>query len=409
MRLSFSVVALQSTSITTWFPLLRKGIANESNIVMIRLLFVIPEYSHGGTNKSLENLLSLIDKTKYQISVYCLYEDGGDYYKNEFSPYILKKSQLYYWMHDNVVTRKVMGLYNMLTKRQNFKWLYQREVRYLQRKYDFDTVIAYQEGNATMFVSFFANITKIAWIQFDYAMINNKADLRLAKQYYDKYHRIVCVSEAAMKSMLSVYPEYTDKATYIYNTVNTIFITEQAEDKSIEVPYLKGVFNILSVGRFVGLKNFHQIPIMASRIMEMTQKPFCWYIMGEGEYLGEIERSIKEYNVANYVKLIKAQENPYPFFKQADLHVCLSDYESFSYTLAEAKTLHTPVLSNDFPVAYEVVDSSTGWIANLKDMMQLLARVIDNEGGEYERKKASIMNYQYFNKAILQKFEGLLQ
>ena len=376
---------------------------------MKKVLFVIPEYSHGGTNKSLENLLSQIDKTKYQISVYCLYEDGGDYYKKVFAPYVQKKSRLYYWMHDNVWTRKVMGLYNKLKKRDNFEWLYQREVRCLQRKFDFDVVIAYQEGIATEFVSYFTDVKKVAWIHFDYSMLKDKVNLRATKRYYDKFQRIVCVSESAIKSMLSVYPEYKDKATFIYNTVNSEYINRQAEDKSINVPFSKNVFNILSVGRFVGVKNFHLIPEMASKIKEITQKPFCWYIMGEGECQNIIERNIQEYNVANNVKLIKAQENPYPFFKQVDLHVCLSDYESFSYTLAEAKTLHTPVLSNDFPVVYEVVDSLTGWIANIKDMPQLLARIIDNEGGEYERKKASIMNYQYVNKEILQKLEGLLQ
>lgn len=377
---------------------------------LMKLLFVIPEYSHGGTNKSLENLLSLIDKTKYQISLYCLYEDGGDYYKKVFAPYVLKKSLFYYWAHDNVWTRKVMGLYNKLTKRNNFEWLYRREAHYLQKKYDFDTVIAYQEGTATEFVSYFNDdVKKSAWIHFDYSMWKGRADIRSAKRYFDKYHRIVCVSDAAMKSMLSVYPEYRDKATFIYNTVNSEYINRHAEDKSIGVPFSKIVFNIFSIGRFVGVKNFHLIPEMASKIKEMTQKPFCWYIMGEGEYQIIIERSIQEYNVANHVKLIKAQENPYPFFKQADLHVCLSDYESFSYTLAEAKTLHTPVFSNDFPVAYEVVDDSTGWIVNINDMPQLLARIIDNVDGEYDKKKASVMKFEYSNQTILQKIDELFE
>lgn len=377
---------------------------------MKKLLFVIPEYSHGGTNKSLENLLSLIDKTKYDISIYCLYEDGGDYYKKVFAPYVLKKSMLYYWTHDNEWTRKVMGLYNKLTNRSNFEWLYNREVRWLQKKNAFDVVVAYQEGTATEFVSYFNdNVKKTAWIHFDYSMWKGRADIRSAKRYYDNYHRIVCVSEVAMISMLSVYPEYKDKATFIYNTVNSEYINRQAEDKSINVPFSRNVFNILSVGRFVGVKNFHLIPKIVAEIKEKTKKPFCWYIMGDGEYLGEIERSIKEYDVANCVKLIQAQENPYPFFKQADLHVCLSDYESFSYTLAEAKILHTPVLSNDFPVANEVVDDSTGWIANIKDMPQVLAQIIGNENGVYDRKKVTVNNYLYINKEILQIFDNIFE
>jgi glycosyltransferase involved in cell wall biosynthesis len=376
---------------------------------MKKLLFIIPEYSHGGTNKSLENLLSLIDKTKYQISVYCLYEDGGDYYKRIFEPYILKKSRLYYWLHDNVVTRKVMGLYNKLTKKNNFERLYKREVRFLQKKYNFDTVVAYQEGTTTMFGSYFTNVNKIAWIHFDYSMLKNKVNLRATKRYYDTYHRIVCVSRAAMESMLSVYPEYDDKAAYLYNTINTSYIKEQADDKSIKLPYSKNVFNILSIGRFVVVKNFHLIPEMVSRIKNFAQKPFCWYIMGAGVNQSVIEEKIKEHHVENYVKLIQTQENPYPFFKQADIHICLSAFESFSYTLAEAKILHTPVLSNNFPVAYEVVDNSCGWIANIEEMPQLLARIINNENGEYDKKKATVMKYEYSNQTILQKIDELFE
>ena len=375
---------------------------------MKKILFVIPEYSHGGTNKSLENLLSLIDKKKYKISIYCLYEDGGEYYKRVFARYVLKKSRLYYWLHDNCYTRKVMGLYNKLTKRSNFEWLYQREVQYLEKKYAFDVVVGYQEGAATEFVSYFQNgVKRIAWIHFDYSMLKDKVDLRATKKFYDKYHRIVCVSKAAMQSMLSVYPEYSSQSTYIYNTLNIELIQEHAEDDSINVPFSKNVFNILSVGRFVGVKNFHLIPKMVSSMKKITNKPFCWYIMGDGANREYIEKKIKENGVENEVKLIGAQENPYPFFKQANLHVCLSVYESFSYTLAEAKILYTPVVSNNFPVAYEVVDESCGWIVNINDMPQLLAKIINNEGGEYTQKKASVMNYEYSNHQILKKIDEM--
>ena len=103
---------------------------------MKKILFVIPEYSLGGTNKSLENLLLFLNKEMYDISIFCLYEDGGDYYKKVFAPYILRKSKLYYWLHDNVYTRKIIGLYNKVTKRENFTILYKREVLHLEKKHN---------------------------------------------------------------------------------------------------------------------------------------------------------------------------------------------------------------------------------------------------------------------------------
>ena len=382
---------------------------------MKRLLFVIPEYSHGGTNKSLENLLSLIDKTKYQISVYCLYEDGGEYYKKVFAPYILKKSRLYYWMHDNVWTRKVMGLYNKLTKKDNFTWLYKREVRFLQQKYDFDTVVAYQEGTATAFVSYFTNIKKIAWIHCDYGAWSRGKRQKLDEVCYSNINHIVCVSESAKKSFVELYPEYESKTSTIYNVVrvndnadlnlNDNSLTSSPEGDGSQN---KNDFVIVSVGRLNPVKQFEKIPAMVNEVVKHVHRPLRWYIIGSGVSETAIREEIVKYGLQNVVVLLGAKDNPYSYMKQADLVVCTSSSESFSYVLAEAKVLHTPVLSNDFPVAYEVVDDSTGWIANIREMPQVLAHIIDNVDGEYDRKKASVMKYEYSNQEILRRIDELL-
>ena len=36
---------------------------------MKKVLFIIPAYNHGGTNKSLQSILSLLIKEKYDIDV----------------------------------------------------------------------------------------------------------------------------------------------------------------------------------------------------------------------------------------------------------------------------------------------------------------------------------------------------
>ena len=375
---------------------------------MKKLLFVIPEYSHGGTNKSLENLLTVMDKSHYDTSIYSLYEDGGEFYKKIFAPYILKKSCLYYWLHDNIFTRKFMGLYNKLTKRDNFAWLYKRETHLLEKKYGFDVVVAYQEGTTTEFVSYFDKPRKIAWIHFDYAMLKGKVNLYARKKWYDCYQQIVCVSQAALSSMLSVHPEYQDRSTYVYNTLDVDTIQKEG-DKSMEVPFDKNVFNILSIGRFVTIKQFQLIPPIVHFIRQYTSNPFRWYIIGSGEVESQIQQEISKYNLQDVVILLGSQDNPYPFIKQANIVACTSVAESFSYVIAEAKILHTPVLSNDFPVAYEVVDEQTGWIANIKDMPELLVRIIDDVDGIYNKKKASISKYEYNNDKIIKQIDELFQ
>ena len=374
---------------------------------MKKILFVIPEYSLGGTNKSLENLLLFLNKEMYDISIFCLYEDGGDYYKKVFAPYILRKSKLYYWLHDNVYTRKIIGLYNKVTKRENFTILYKREVLHLEKKHNFDIVIAYQEGTATEFVSYFKNKKKIAWIHFDYAMLEGKVNLKKKKVYYDRFKHIVCVSKAALESMLKVHPEYKEKSTYIYNTLNSASVIE-ASLKSMQVPFNPTCFNIISIGRLVSIKQFQEIPKIVSNIKKQTSHPFCWYIIGSGSSEQWIRSEIEKYNVQDSVVLLGPKDNPYPFIRQANLLVCTSMAESFSYVIAEGKILHTPVVSNNFPVAYEVLDENCGYISSIDEMPELLHKLINDENGIYSKVKESISTYEYENEEILKKTNSIL-
>lgn len=374
-----------------------------------KLLFVIPEYSHGGTNKSLENLLHFINKNKYEVSIYSLYEDGGSLYKNIFAPYIIKKSLLYSLAHDNKITRKIMGLFMKLSSKSNFDWLYKREVNWLQDKYNFSAIIAYQEGSATKFVSYIdRHVRKIAWIHFDYAMRRDEYNLRNRMKFYDKFNLLVCVSAAALESMIGVQPEYKDNSCFIYNTLDVDSIRKLSHEIKKTLPYKDNVFNILSIGRFVKIKQFHLIPSIAKLIKQKTSRSFCWYIMGSGEMEHTIRNNILDNDLQDYVKIIEAQDNPYPYFSKADLHVCTSKFESFSYTIAESKILGTPVLSNDFPVSAEIIDDNVGWVCNINDMADRITDIINDKDGMYSAVKQSISSYIYNNDVIMSKFYSII-
>lgn len=372
---------------------------------MKNILFVIPEYSFGGTNKSLQNLINLLDTTKYKVYVYCLYEDGGNYYKNVFKKFIVKKGLFYYFLHDNVVTRKILGAYQRLNKNYQSHWLYKHEARRLEKKYNFDIVISYQELLSTEFVSYFKVPKKIAWVQCDYPVLVGKSRYDEDLSYYQKYHTVVCVSNYATQSMKSFYPQLSVTFAAIYNTLDVDFIRNKSkEGKS---GFDKSVFNMVSVGRVTEVKGFKLIPAMVSKLKERVTKPFKWYIIGDGEDMGEMQTLIKSMKVEDYIVLLGYQDNPYPYIYDADLYVCTSESESFSYTIAESKVLHTPVLSNDFPVAYEVVSEKEGWVENNSKMVSILQKLIMNENLIYSKVKSLIQNYTYNNNAILNKIDKL--
>lgn len=372
-----------------------------------KILFVIPEYSHGGTNKSLENLLHFLDTDKYSVSIYSLYEDGGKFYKDLFKPYIVKKSLAYYLIHDNVVTRKIAGAIMRLFPSVTFGKLYQYEANRLQKKHKFQTVIAFQEGTATQFVALMENVpNKVAWVHCDYA--NRARNIKRGKEFdlYSRFDKIASVSKYAVASFVNVFPQLRKNTICVYNTIDTNEIFRLSEE--LRNPYYTSDgFILLSVGRFVRGKQFYKIPEIVEKLTRLTSCDFCWYIIGDGADMNSTIEAVNAMGLQKYIKILGAKDNPYPYFKYANLHVCTSASESFSYTIAESKILHVPVLCNDFPVSSEVVSVDEGWICNIDDMAMALKDIIEDKNGMYSNVKNALADYEYPNEENVKMVNGL--
>ena len=286
-----------------------------------KILFVIPDFYIGGTNKSLENLLLLVDNNIYEIRIFSLYEDGDSYYKEKvFKPYLIKKSLFYRLFHDHFWFRKFSTLASLLFRCNASRFLHKFEINRIQKKEKFDSVIAYQESSATICVSMLRNCSnRIAWVHCElrYWLQDLVKGRKLEEAGdYRKYDKIICVSESARQSFLSLYPQLSDKVMFIYNSVDDNHIKELADDVKVNVPFSDNTFNILSVGRFSPTKQFDLIPKIVSELKKMTSKPFCWYIIASTEEcLQDMLDKIKKYDVSREVILLGAKDNPYPYFK----------------------------------------------------------------------------------------------
>ena len=52
---------------------------------MKRILFCIENFQHGGITKALENIISLVDKEKYDVGIFVVNQEDGPY-KDIFVP-----------------------------------------------------------------------------------------------------------------------------------------------------------------------------------------------------------------------------------------------------------------------------------------------------------------------------------
>lgn len=374
-----------------------------------KVLFVIPEYSIGGTNTSLENLLTLLNKDRYELSVFCLYEDGSQYYKKFFKPYILKKSTLYYLLHDHVLFRKIMGALQKISHKVSFDWLYRREAQILQDKYGFSTVVGFQECTATEFASYFKTVRKIAWFHSPYiSFLTN--DLEKWRKIYDQFDAVACVSKVFASDFVKVYPNLEGRVHCVYNTLDDKLITSLSNFPILDSNFDTSFFTIVSLGRFCPQKQFEKIPMLVDKLHKIGNvKTIRWYIIASGSQCRNVTMAnIEKYHLEEEVIILKAKDNPYPYIRHADLVVCTSDSESFSYVINEGKILHTPVISNNFPVAKEVLPSDCGWISSLEDMPDMLFNIINDVDGIYSKVKETISNYTYPNNQIIEKVNQIL-
>ena len=94
-----------------------------------------------------------------------------------------------------------------------------------------------------------------------------------------------------------------------------------------------------------------------------------------------IENKIKNLALGDRILLIGQQTNPYPYFAQCDIYVQTSSFEGFGLTLSEAKILHKPIITTNFPSAYDqIVDGENGLIAEMtpKSVAEKIIRLIEN-------------------------------
>ncbi|MBR2726886.1 MAG: glycosyltransferase [Solobacterium sp.] len=119
---------------------------------------------------------------------------------------------------------------------------------------------------------------------------------------------------------------------------------------------------LLTVGRLAKQKGY-DIMLDACEILKNRGLSFKWFILGKGYLEEDIRKTITEKQLDDYVVLLGARANPYPYFKQADIYVQTSRFEGFGIALAEARILNIPVVTTAFDAVYtQMVNGENGLV-----------------------------------------------
>ena len=305
----------------------------------IKILFYINTLVGGGAEKVLRTLVNSMDQSKFDITVQTTFREET---KNLLCEGVNYK---YCYNQKNALSNIIFRAEATLNL-----------VYPLHIKGDYDIEVAYLECASTKIMAGSTNkkAKKLAWVHCDLRRITDdpKGFSEKCKPWYDKYDKVVCVSESVKESFVELFGNIPE-AEVIYNTIDTEEIFKKSNE-DLPPSITKNKLTLVMLGRLMTQKNYPRL-LKAAKALLNEGFDFDLLILGEGEERPALEKYISENNLCNNVKMLGFQNNPYPFIKNADLLVCSSNYEGFSTFVTEGLILGKTIVTTDCSGMYELL------------------------------------------------------
>lgn len=355
-----------------------------------KILFIIADMHIGGPQRSLLNLLSIIDYSKFEVTVKMFKKEGvllKEIPKN-VSVIPVEPSELF----KSISIKSIKSLFYLLPRllikilkfiyikifRTDFNIFWSIASILMPKDYiTYDVAIAYQEGISIYYlISKINSPIKIGRIPTDYKAANlNKA---IDFPYFKKLDKIFVVSPEIREIFISVFPEFKPKVEIFYSIISSKFIKERAKHGKGFNDSFNGV-RILTISRLHSTKGI-DIAIHASSILVKWGVIFKWYVIGDGNSV-YYEELVHKLCLNDKFIFIQPTSNPYGYLDQCDIYVQPSLYEGRSNAVNEAKSLAKPIVLTNFSSAYEhIINNKTGLISEItpESLAQNIALLIKN-------------------------------
>lgn len=299
---------------------------------MIKILFMIHDLSVGGAEKVLVNLVNNMDKEKFDITVLSIF--GGGVNEQFLKPHIKYRSIFEKIFPGN---SKVMKLFSPKLLHKFF----------IHEIYDIE--VSYLEGPSARIVSGCSNeSTKlVSWIHVEqHSKKITSSSFRCyseSAKCYNKFNKIVCVSEFVKKDFLSLYPEIND-VHVLYNTNETKQILNLKNEPVEDNVFNDGEIRLCGVGKIVRTKGFDKLARIHCRLRKEGY-PVHTYILGVGDDRENIINYLKTKHENDSFSFLGYQTNPYKYVGRCDIFVCASSAEGFSTATTEALIVGTSVVT----------------------------------------------------------------
>ena len=318
---------------------------------MKKVLFVSYSLCHGGAERSLLQTLEALDKDKYDVTLFLCSEKNNDLIGlvPEYVKVIVDKTKPHYFRRPKAIWLNLMRiLLSKISKKSGKKYtdklneyIHTQKARHPADTYfkneKFDIVVANNFG----FVSEVASYIP-ARRHFMFYRSSVETDHELNERVFAKCEKILPVGTGVKAMLCEKYPESKDKMYILQDYVEYDEIAALAEH-DIDDDFNDKLL-ICSCGRITREKGF-DLAARAAKLLKETGLDFRWIIIGDGEKRKDVEQIIESESLGEYVVLLGAKDDPFPYIKKCDIFVQPSYEESYGRTIAEALILGRPVVS----------------------------------------------------------------
>lgn len=291
----------------------------------------------GGIERAILNYLKLIDKSKYEITLFL--DDGKGIYFHEVDN-VIKVVNINTVKEGNVLYRKFINFFKLIYF--SFKYFH---------KFDFAASFTTTVKSNFLLARLFSTNNAI-WYHGDYFNDAKQAKEFLKYSHSLDYKKVVFVSQCLKEKYL----KYTDKKQELFVINNPIDYEMMINKSKAELNIEKRKVTLLNVGRHEELSKKLSVLLKVCAKLLNEGYDFDLWMVGDGKDKLMYEKMIEQLHIDNNVKMFGKQNNVYPFYKKADAVVLTSAYEGNPVVFSEAKVMNIPVISTDVSDAKSELD-----------------------------------------------------
>ena len=326
-----------------------------------KIMFFFPNLYGGGAERVAVNMLRILDSKLYEIHLVVV-EKSGDY---------LDLLPNYVILHDLKMSKTLFSIFKLKSKIDEIKpdIIYSSLLR----------------ANIVLYLSLLLCRTKPYIIlrspNSPKLLLDNNELSSVIQFFVEKAYQkadLVIAQTPEMKNELAKYHNIDiDKIKVFLNPIDTKLIDEKINN--CENPFDNKYINVIAAGRLTHQKGFDVLVRSFKNVVSKNDK-FILNIIGKDDAEEEkLKAVVKELKLEKHIRFLGFKENPYQFFKYADLYVLSSRWEGLPNTVLENLYLKKPIVATRcIPFMDELIcNGKNGLLVDVENESQLTNAILE--------------------------------